>query len=78
MDGLLITVVVIGGGLFYFLPALIASQRRVKPATTIFLINLAFGWTVLGWLAALIWAVAERPLPAAPAKPSAMAEPFYK
>jgi hypothetical protein len=27
----------------------------------IFFINLVFGWTVLGWIAALIWAIVESP-----------------
>jgi hypothetical protein len=31
--------------------------------TGIFWVNLLFGWTVLGWIAALIWAVMEKPTP---------------
>lgn len=41
---------------FYFLPAVIANHLGA-----IFTINLLFGWTILGWLAALIWAVIEQP-----------------
>jgi hypothetical protein len=43
----------------YFLPALVALGRRVKRAGAIFLLNLLLGWTVLGWIGALIWAVAD-------------------
>ena len=45
---------------FYLLPAMIAKKRRAKHETAIFAINVLFGWTVLGWLAALLWAVAEK------------------
>ena len=44
--------------LLYFLPTIIA---RDKPdATAIFLVNLLFGWTIIGWFVALIWACAEQ------------------
>ena len=53
--------------LLYFLPAIIA---RDKPdATAIFLVNLLFGWTIIGWFMALVWAWAEGryiPVPAVP------------
>jgi len=45
---------------FYFIPTAIAHQRRAQHFTGIFLINLVFGWTVLGWIAALIWAIVEK------------------
>jgi len=47
---------------FYFLPALIADKRKVAAAGTIAWVNFFFGWTILGWIAALIWAVAEAPI----------------
>ena len=46
---------------FYFLPMVIASARRTGHKGMIFFINAVFGWTVLGWIAALIWAVVEKP-----------------
>ena len=43
--------------LLYVLPAIIA---RDKPdATAIFVVNLVFGWTIIGWFIALIWACAD-------------------
>jgi hypothetical protein len=48
-------------GLLYFLPALAASRRRHPGALAVFFLNLFFGWTLLGWVAALIWAFAGRP-----------------
>ncbi len=45
--------------LLYFLPAIIGRQKR--DATGIFLLNLFLGWTVIGWIIALIWACAAQP-----------------
>jgi uncharacterized membrane protein len=42
--------------LLYFLPTLIA--RHKADAVGIFLVNLLFGWTVIGWVIALVWACA--------------------
>ncbi len=43
--------------LVYFLPSLIAFARRKREANQIFLINLFLGWTVLGWITAMQWAL---------------------
>jgi uncharacterized membrane protein YqaE (UPF0057 family) len=39
----------------YFLPWIVASLRKHRNAGAIALLNLFLGWTLLGWLAALIW-----------------------
>ena len=44
----------------YFVPALIAKQRDTENVEAIFLVNLVFGWTMLGWIAALLWAIFEK------------------
>jgi hypothetical protein len=44
----------------YFVPSIVAFSRKVRPRAGIALLNLFLGWTVLGWIGALIWAcVAE-------------------
>jgi hypothetical protein len=44
-------------GLFiYFLPAFIARKRNNPNATAIFVLNLLLGWSLIGWLIALVWA----------------------
>lgn len=43
----------------YFLPALVANARKHKNTTPIFLVNLFFGWTFIGWAAALIWSFTD-------------------
>ena len=45
--------------LFYFLPAIAAHGRQHSGA--IFLLNLLLGWTLVGWVAALVWAAAASP-----------------
>jgi hypothetical protein len=45
--------------LLYFLPAIIGRDKR--DAAGIFLLNLFLGWTVIGWLIALIWACTAEP-----------------
>jgi Superinfection immunity protein len=41
----------------YFIPFFIATGRKHRFSTAIGLINLLLGWTFIGWLAAIIWAV---------------------
>jgi hypothetical protein len=40
----------------YFLPAIIAGARQHKNATAIAVLNMLLGWTLLGWVASLVWA----------------------
>ena len=44
----------------YGLPALVAVYRRHRRAEAIAIVNLFLGWTVIGWLAALVWAFRSR------------------
>jgi len=39
----------------YFIPSVIASLRKHQDGIAIFLLNLFLGWTVIGWIAALVW-----------------------
>ncbi|MCF8878902.1 superinfection immunity protein [Hyphobacterium sp. SN044] len=41
--------------LLYFIPTIVALLRGHHNAFAIFLTNLLFGWTVIGWLITLIW-----------------------
>ena len=51
---ILLVVLIFG---FYFLPTFIAFLRQHKNKLAIFLLNLLLGWTVLGWVASLVWSV---------------------
>lgn len=39
----------------YFLPLIVAWLRGHHNKASIFLLNLFLGWTVIGWIVALIW-----------------------
>ena len=41
----------------YFLPAILGRKKR--QATALLALNFLLGWTVLGWIGALIWALSE-------------------
>jgi hypothetical protein len=43
----------------YFLPTIIGHLKR--DSAGIFLMNLLFGWTGIGWIIALLWACASEP-----------------
>ncbi len=48
------------GILIYFLPTFIAAHRGHR-VPGIFLLNLFFGWTGIGWLVMLLWALLSAP-----------------
>ena len=45
------------GFVMYFLPSIIALARNKRDTTSILLLNLFLGWTAIGWIIALVWAV---------------------
>jgi Superinfection immunity protein len=62
-----------------FLPTLVAKSRKHPNALPIFLVNLFFGWTFVGWVISLVWACTRPALAVfyAPAYPTVMA-PAYR
>jgi hypothetical protein len=44
------------GTVLYFLPSIIALARSKRDTLAIFLLNLFLGWSVIGWIVALVWA----------------------
>ncbi len=41
----------------YFAPAFVAHNRKHKDENAIAVLNLFLGWTFLGWVVAMIWAM---------------------
>ena len=41
---------------FYWFPSLLAARRHHRDKGSICLVNFFFGWTVIGWIIALVWA----------------------
>lgn len=49
---------IIGFAVFvYLLPALVALQRKHANITAICVLNILVGWSFIGWVAALVWAL---------------------
>lgn len=51
-DGVIAVVLVVFA---YFFPSLVAGVRHHHNATAILVLNIFLGWTVLGWIVALVW-----------------------
>lgn len=52
--------IVMGGAVLfgaYFLPTIIAFKRGKRNRGAILALNLLLGWTVLGWVISLVWAL---------------------
>jgi hypothetical protein len=47
------------GFVLYFLPAIIAFARSKRDAVSILVLNIFLGWTLIGWVIALVWALKE-------------------
>ena len=56
----------VGGVLFlgmYFLPSIIAYVRKRNNLTAIITLNTLLGWTFIGWVISLVWALASNAQP---------------
>jgi heme/copper-type cytochrome/quinol oxidase subunit 2 len=54
----LVVLVVLGvlAACLYFLPTIVAHERRAQNTVAIFLFNLLFGWGGIPWLILIVWA----------------------
>lgn len=43
------------GAVVYFLPTINAKSRKHPNVSSIFLLDLFLGWTLIGWVVALVW-----------------------
>jgi hypothetical protein len=50
---------VLGGLAIYFIPSFIAFSRRKRNRGAILALNLLTGWSLIGWVGALVWALAH-------------------
>ena len=51
---IMLTIIVV---VLYFLPTIHAKGRKHPNLDGIFVLNLFLGWTLIGWVVAIIWAV---------------------
>src|SRR5664280_2655386 len=47
----------VAGIVIYFLPSIIAIEMKHRNFPALFALNLLLGWTILGWVGALVWAL---------------------
>ena len=52
MEGLFFSIVILA---LYFLPSMIAYNRKVKSIGSLVVVNIFLGWTFIGWVVALSW-----------------------
>ena len=45
--------------LIYFIPLFVAIRRKHTKLKHIILLNILLGWTVLGWVGALVWSFVD-------------------
>lgn len=57
MTGYLIFLIIIL--LIYFLPFVVACCNKKRNGCAIFVLNLLLGWTFVGWVVALVWALTK-------------------
>jgi len=53
-----LVVAVVGLGI-YFVPTIIAFARKKSNKVAIFALNLFLGWSLVGWVVSLVWALSE-------------------
>lgn len=46
--------------LFYLLPAIIAFSKNRHNKTAVLVLNIFLGWTLIGWIVSLVWAVSNK------------------
>jgi hypothetical protein len=56
VGGLILLLILAG---MYFLPTIVAFNRNRHNKGAIFVLNLFLGWTVLGWVVSMVWAVSS-------------------
>lgn len=44
----------------YFVPTIVAFNRKSEHRVAILLVNLFLGWTLIGWVGTLVWAIVSR------------------
>jgi hypothetical protein len=56
---------ILGGLAVYFLPSMVGFSQHKRNAGAILILNLLLGWTLIGWIVALVWACTHDASPVA-------------
>lgn len=57
MENAMVAVWIVVSLFIYFVPTFVAKAKNQPNFLSIFLINFFFGWSLIGWVIALVWAV---------------------
>ena len=57
MDGFLLILLIILGLAVYFIPTIVAFVSQQENRVAIMVLNIFLGWTLVGWVVSLVWAV---------------------
>lgn len=52
-------ILIIAAIMAYFVPTIIAVQDKKQNKTAIIALNVLAGWTFIGWVIALVWALTK-------------------
>lgn len=63
MNGFIAFLAVIAGVTLYLAPSIIGWLRHVRDIGSVMVINIAFGWTFVGWFIALAMALKTAKVP---------------
>jgi hypothetical protein len=58
--GIQLSTIWLAGALVYALPTLIALYRHANSTVSIAVLNLLFGWTLIMWFGASVWAITDK------------------
>jgi hypothetical protein len=62
----------------YFIPSMVAANGKHPQTGAIVALNIFLGWTFIGWVIALVWAMTVSGLPAQPATAMVTAQVIRK
>jgi predicted RNA-binding Zn-ribbon protein involved in translation (DUF1610 family) len=59
MDVIVLLILMAVSLLIYFIPYIVAKQNKKQNAGAIGALNFFLGWTLVGWVVALVWAMSK-------------------
>jgi len=59
MDSISILIIILITLSIYFFPVIVAISRKKRNGGAIFALNLLLGWSFIGWVIALVWALSH-------------------
>ena len=61
MNIFVLLLIIVGSAIVYFIPTMIGYDKHKRNAGAIFALNILLGWTFIGWVVALVWALTKDP-----------------